>query len=149
MGEISRIVLTMNDFCKKMKGRWVQVKQENMDAIYVASDFPTIKRTIAGMMGVHLQVDFPADDEIFLSFQTKLKNMDMKLSLSKETSHTGFKDEPVKSTIKFDGDKMILSTTGMAYGSTTRYFEYNPQGQLVNIQTIGDVKGTRWFEKEN
>ena len=60
-----------------------------------------------------------------------------------------FVKKPVKSTIKFEGEKMILSTTGMAYGSTTPFFEYTPQGQLINIQTIGDVKGIRWFEKEN
>lgn len=42
---------------------------------------------------------------------------------------------------------MTLHTTGMAYGSTTRFFEFNPEGQLVIIQIVKDVKGTRWFER--
>lgn len=89
----------MSDLLQKMKGSWNQVKTENMDAIYVASQVPYIKRTVAGMMGVKLQVDLPKTDEIFLSFQTKLKNMDMNLSLTKESAHTGLSDEVSKSSL--------------------------------------------------
>ena len=69
------------------------MKQENLDAIYVASQTSYIKRSVAAMMSVHLQVDWPKPDEIFMSFQTKLKNMDMNLSIANETDHLGLNDE--------------------------------------------------------
>ena len=83
----------MSDLLEKMKGRWTQVKTENMDAIYVASQIPYIKRTVAGYMAVKFQMDLPKPDEVFMSFQTKLKNMDMNLSLTKESDHLGLQDE--------------------------------------------------------
>jgi len=43
---------------------------------------------------------------------------------------------------------MILHTTGAAYGETTRYFEFNAENQMMITQTIKDVKGIRWFERE-
>ena len=68
--------------------------------------------------------------------------------------------------MKFENNELVLHTYGMAYGSTTRYFSFNEEGnsdlknikfsdnfkflgQLVILQTIADVKGTRWFEREN
>ncbi|CAG5105445.1 Oidioi.mRNA.OKI2018_I69.chr1.g2134.t1.cds [Oikopleura dioica] len=139
----------MGDFLERLKGRWVQVKTENMDAIYIASQASYIKRKVAQMMTVHLQVDYPNPTSMFMSFQSKLKNMDMNLSFEGPSPHLSLSDEPVESTVKVDGNQMILHSTGMAYGDTTRYFTFNEENQLVIKQQIKEVIGTRWFEREN
>merc|ERR1711868_336557 len=93
-------ILKMEGFLERMKGRWIQVKSENLDAIYVASQTSYVKRSIASMMSVHLQIDLPDPTKVFMSFQTKLKNMDLKLNLQGESDHLGLNDEPVKSNLK-------------------------------------------------
>jgi len=139
----------MGDFLERLKGRWVQTKTENMDAIYVASQASYIKRKVAQMMTVHLQVEYPNPTSMFMSFQSKLKNMDMNLSFDGPSPHLSLSDEPVESTVKVEGDQMILHTTGMAYGDTTRFFTFNGENELVIKQQIKEVIGTRWFEREN
>ena len=52
-----------------------------------------MKRKIAAMMSVHLQIDLPNPTDVFMSFQTKLKNMDMTLSVIKPSDHFGLNDE--------------------------------------------------------
>ena len=117
--------MVMGDFLERLKGRWVQVrvqqdpkikahssktKTENMDAIYVASQASYIKRKVAQMMTVHLQVEYPNPTSMFMSFQSKLKNMDMNLSFDGPSPHLSLSDEQVESTVKLEGDQMILHT---------------------------------------
>ena len=49
------------------------MKSENLDAIYVASQTSYVKRSIASMMSVHLQIDLPDPTkgliEIFINVQ--------------------------------------------------------------------------------
>lgn len=141
--------MVMGDFLERLKGRWVQTKTENMDAIYVASQASYIKRKVAQMMTVHLQVEYPNPTSMFMSFQSKLKNMDMNLSFDGLSPHLSLTDEPVESTVKVEGDQMILHTTGMAYGDTTRFFTFNGENELIIKQQIKEVIGIRWFEREN
>ena len=87
-----------------------KTKTENMDAVYVASQASYIKRKVAQMMTVHLQVEYPNPTSMFMSFQSKLKNMDMNLSFDGPSPHLSLSDEPVESTVKVEGDQMILHT---------------------------------------
>ena len=50
-------------------------------------------------MSVHLQIDMPNPTDVFMSFQTKLKNMDLNLSVIKPSDHFGLNDEVSYSVI--------------------------------------------------
>ena len=48
-----------------------------------------------------------------------------------------FIHKPVKSNLKFENNELVLHTYGMAYGSTTRYFSFNEEGNSEHsYQTI-------------
>ena len=45
----------IRDFCEAISGKWIQVKNENMDAINSGSGMDWVTRKVAGMMTVFFQ----------------------------------------------------------------------------------------------
>ena len=80
-------------FCHAISGKWIQTGTENMEAINAGSNMSWATRKVAGMMTVRLQVSTPNPAQVFMSFQTKLKNMDLQLNFAGVTDHLGLNDE--------------------------------------------------------
>ena len=80
-------------FCQAISGKWIQTGNENMDAINAGSNMSWATRKVANMMTVRLQVSTPNPNQVFMSFQTKLKNMDLQLNYAGVTDHLGLADE--------------------------------------------------------
>ena len=80
-------------FCESISGKWIQTGNENMEAINAGSNMSWATRKVANMMTVRLQLSTPNPNQVFMSFQTKLKNMDLQLNFDGVTDHLGLKDE--------------------------------------------------------
>ena len=106
------------------------------------------------MMTVKLQVTTPNVNQVFMSFQTKLKSMDLELNYSGESNHLGFDNEPVKSTLKMEQGKLIHLTTGMSYGDKLREYEHlkpkegNEELVITEKLLASGIIGKRFFERE-
>ena len=91
--ETKKEMSEIEKFCQAISGKWIQTGNENMDAINAGSNMSWATRKVANMMTVRLQVSTPNPNQVFMSFQTKLKNMDLQLNYAGVTDHLGLADE--------------------------------------------------------
>lgn len=136
---------------KKMEGKWLQTKADNVEKFMETQGMSWAKRKIATKLTPTIIFSFPNEDTLKIEFTTTVMSRVQEYKINGVTKHKDYEDNDVETEASIDPETgmIVMVTKGQKCGpiKTTRVVD----GDVLTLTSIlvdKNVSCTRIFKRQ-